>query len=71
MLLKLKATSKHVKGVDNSQEPHRIGKKDNSDGKGILVGLLIYTRYVGAQIDSSAIKCITVHKGPFDIQSST
>ena len=55
MLLKLKAISKHVKGVDNSQEPHRTGQKDNSDGKGILVGLPIYTRYVGAQIGSSAI----------------
>ena len=32
VLLKLKATSKHVKGVDKSQEPHRIGQKDNSDG---------------------------------------
>ena len=32
VLLKLKATSKHVKGVDKSQEPHRTGQKDNSDG---------------------------------------
>ena len=32
VLLKLKATSKHVKGVDKSQESHRIGQKDNSDG---------------------------------------
>ena len=29
VLLKLKAISKHVKGVDKSQEPHRTSKKDN------------------------------------------
>ena len=34
-LLKLKATRKHVKGVDKSQEPHRIGHKDNSNGSRI------------------------------------
>ena len=32
LLLKLKATRKHVKGVDKSQEPHKAGQKDNSDG---------------------------------------
>ena len=31
-LLKLKATRKSVKGVDKSQEPHRIVQKDDSDG---------------------------------------
>ena len=56
VLLKLKATSKHVQGVDKSQEPHRTGQKDNSDGLRIpKKGLSIYARYVGAQIGSSAI----------------
>ena len=32
VLLKLKATRKHVKGVDKSQEPHRTRQKDNSYG---------------------------------------
>ena len=56
VLLKLKSTRKHVKGVDKSQEPHRIGQKDNSDGLRIpKKGLPIYTRYVGAPIGSSAV----------------
>ena len=32
VLLKLKETRKYVKEVDKSQEPHRTGQKDNSDG---------------------------------------
>ena len=32
VLSKLKATSKHVKGVDKSQEPHKTSQKDNLDG---------------------------------------
>ena len=56
VLLKLKATRKHVKGVDKSQEPHRTGQKDNSDGLRIpKKGLPIYARYVGAQIGSSVV----------------
>ena len=56
VLLKLKTTSKHVKGVDKSQESHRIGPKDNSDGLRIpKKGLPIYTRYEGAQISSSVV----------------
>ena len=56
VLLKLKATRKHVKGVDKSQEPHKTGQKDNSDGLRIpKKGLLIYARYVGDQISSSVV----------------
>ena len=55
-VLKLKATIKHVKGVDKSQEPHRTGQKDNSNGLRIpKKGLPIYARYVGAQIGSSVV----------------
>ena len=43
-LLKLKATSKHVKGVDKIQEPHRIGKKDNSSGLRIPKRVSRYTQ---------------------------
>ena len=42
-LLKLKATRKHVKGVDKSQEPHRIGQKDNSNGLSIPKRVSQYT----------------------------
>ena len=56
VLLKLKATRKHVKGVDKSQEPHRTSQKDNSDGLRIpKKGLPIYARYMGAQIRSGAV----------------
>ena len=44
VLIKLKATSKHVKGEDKSQEPHRIGQKDNSDGLRIPKRLSQYTQ---------------------------
>ena len=56
VLLKLKATRKHVKGVDKSKESHGIGQKDNSNGLRIpKKGLLIYARYVGAQIGSIVV----------------
>ena len=44
LLLKLKETSKHVKGVDKSQEPHRIGQKDNLDGLRIPKRVSRYTQ---------------------------
>ena len=44
VLLKLKATRKHVKVVDKSQEPHKIGQKDNSDGLRILKRVSRYTQ---------------------------
>ena len=44
VLLKLKATSKHVKGVNKSQEPHRTGQKDNSDGLRIPKRVSRYTQ---------------------------
>ena len=43
VLLKLKATSKHVKGVDKNQESHRTGQKDNSDGLRIPKRVSRYT----------------------------
>ena len=43
VLLKLKATCKHVKGVAKSQEPHRTGQKDNSDGLRIPKRVSQYT----------------------------
>ena len=56
VLLKLKETRKHVKGVDKSQEPHRTGQKDNSNGLRIpKKGLPIYARYVGAQSGTRAV----------------
>ena len=42
-LLKLKSTRKHVKGVDKSQEPHKTGQKDKSDGLRIPKGVSRYT----------------------------
>ena len=44
VLLKLKETNKHVKGVDKSQKPHRIGQKDNSDGLSIPKRVSLYTQ---------------------------
>ena len=44
VLLKLKATRKHVKGVDKSQESHRTGQKDNSDGLRIPKRFSRYTQ---------------------------
>ena len=44
VLLKLKAIRKHVKGVDKSQEPHRTGQKDNSDGLRIPKRVSRYTQ---------------------------
>ena len=44
VILKLKATSKHVKGVDKSQEPHRTGQKDNLDGLRIPKRVSRYTQ---------------------------
>ena len=44
VLLKLKATRKHVKGVDKSQEPHRTGQKDNSNGLRIPKRVSRYTQ---------------------------
>ena len=44
VLLKLKATRKHVKGVDKSQEPRRTGQKDNSDGLRIPKRVSRYTQ---------------------------
>ena len=43
-LPKLKEIKKHVKGVDKSQEPHRIGQKDNSDGLRIPKRVSWYTQ---------------------------
>ena len=44
VLLKLKATRKHVKGVDKSNEPHRTGQKDNLDGLRIPKRVSQYTQ---------------------------
>ena len=44
VLLKLKETSKHVKGVNKSQESHRIGQKDKSDGLRIRKRVSQYTQ---------------------------
>ena len=47
VLLKLKATRKHVKGVDKSQEPHRTSQKDNSNGLRIPKMVSQYTQGTG------------------------
>ena len=44
VLLKLKATRKHVKGVDKSQEYHRTDQKDNPDGLRIPKRVSQYTQ---------------------------
>ena len=44
VLLKPKETRKNVKGVDKSQEPHKTGQKDNSDGLRIPKRVSRYTQ---------------------------